>query len=144
MEKCNVTNHYMKPVVTIVNASSLVSGSGEKVAMKLPCERGVWYILPSIRACLVYELMQRGLSQRDVATRMGLTPAAVCQYAARKRGAKVYFGADAIRAIQDLAEDMAGEQVEDVAIRMCAICTRVREDIPRCDTLKCFGEPDSP
>lgn len=112
--------------------------------MKLPCERGVWYILPSIRACLVYELMQRGLSQREVATIMDLTPAAVCQYAAKKRGVKLNFGENVMRAIQDLAEDMADQQVQDIAVRMCAICTRVREDSPQGDMPQIFGNNKPP
>jgi hypothetical protein len=35
--------------------------------MKLPCEMGVWYVLPSIRACLVTELIEMGLPQKKVA-----------------------------------------------------------------------------
>lgn len=117
---------------------------GVSTSMKLPCERGVWYILPSIRACLVYELMQRGLSQREVATIMDLTPAAVCQYAAKKRGVKLNFGENVMRAIQDLAEDMADQQVQDIAVRMCAICTRVREDSPQGDMPQSFGNNKLP
>jgi len=128
----------MTSALTIVNNGASTQRTGVNAAMKLPCEQGVWYILPSIRACLVYELMQRGLSQREVATIMELTPAAVCQYAARKRGVKVNFGENVMRAIQDLAENMAEEQVQDIAVRMCAICIRVREVSPRCDNPRCF------
>lgn len=117
---------------------------GVSTLMKLPCEQGVWYILPSIRACLVYELMQRGLSQREVAAIMDLTPAAVCQYAAGKRGVKVNFGENVMRAIQDLAEDMADQQVQNIAVRMCAICTRVKEVSPQRNMSQDFGDTQAP
>ncbi len=107
--------------------------------MKLPCEMGVWYILPSIRACLVQELTAKGISQKQVAGILGITPAAVSQYTTRKRGCKVELGRDAMQAIQDLAGEIAQKQVEDLGPRMCSICSLVREDEIQCDSFQCFG-----
>ncbi|MDD1673006.1 MAG: transcriptional regulator [Methanomicrobiales archaeon] len=108
--------------------------------MKLPCERGVWYILPSIRACLVQELLGMGLPQKKVAVMLGITPAAVCQYTSRKRGGKVEFGNDVIQAIQELAGEMAETQVGDLGPRICSICSLVRVDATRCNAFQCFGD----
>jgi len=107
--------------------------------MKLPCEMGVWYILPSIRACLVQELTERGLPQKQVAGILGITPAAVSQYTTRKRGCKVELGGEVVRAIQDLAGEIAQKKVENLGPRMCSICSLVREDGAQCDSLQCFG-----
>lgn len=106
--------------------------------MKLPCEMGVWYVLPSIRACLVTELIEMGLPQKKVACMLGITPAAVCQYAARKRGFKVDFRSEVKKAIQDLAGDIARQEVENLIYRYCDICTMVRAENSGC--LHCLGE----
>jgi hypothetical protein len=54
--------------------------------MKLPCEQSIWYILPRIRADIARELVKEKMSQRDIAEKLGLTPAAVSQYLHKKRG----------------------------------------------------------
>jgi predicted transcriptional regulator len=113
-------------------------GSGGSI-MKLPCELGVWYILPSIRACLVQELTGMGLPQKEVAGMLGITPAAVCQYTSGKRGCKVELGGDAVRAIQELAGEMAKSRAVDLRLRMCGICSLVRADGLPCHTLQCMG-----
>ena len=45
--------------------------------MKSPCEIAVWFILPQIRAGLARELVRQGLSQKETAEKLKLTPAAV-------------------------------------------------------------------
>jgi predicted transcriptional regulator len=108
--------------------------------MKLPCELGVWYILPSIRASLVQELTGMGLPQKNVAGMLGITPAAVSQYTSGKRGCKVELGVEAMRAIQELAGDMAQDRKVDLRLRMCGICSLVRADSLPCSTLQCLGK----
>ena len=56
--------------------------------MKLPCEEALWYVLPQIRSDLAKELIKNGLSQKEVAELLGLTPSAVSQYAHKKRAGK--------------------------------------------------------
>ena len=54
---------------------------------KTPCELMLWDSLPAIRKELAFVLIyDHGLSQRDVAEKLGVTPAAICQYLAKKRG----------------------------------------------------------
>lgn len=70
---------------------------------------------------------------------LGITPAAVCQYTSGKRGCKVILGGDAVRAIQELASEMAEDQKVDLRLRMCGICSLVRADTLPCNTLQCLG-----
>jgi len=47
----------------------------------------IWNGIPSIRKELAEALIKEfGLSQRDAAEKLGLTPSAVCQYLSKKRG----------------------------------------------------------
>jgi predicted transcriptional regulator len=128
----------MNRYLTIVNRNP-IEGLIRARTMKLPCEMGVWYILPSIRAGLVQELTGMGIPQKQVAGMLGITPAAVCQYTSRKRGCKVEFGSEVIRAIQELAGEMARDQVRDIGPRMCGICSLVRENTRTCNVLQCLG-----
>ena len=52
-----------------------------------PCESMIWNGLPVIRkeiaGCMINDF---GLSQKEAAEKLGVTPAAVCQYVSRKRG----------------------------------------------------------
>lgn len=94
--------------------------------MKLPCETGVWLILPCIRACLVQELMAKGISQKKVSTMLGITPASVSQYSSKKRGCSIELGEAAITSIQQLADDLVTDNVGHMGLRMCDICMQVR------------------
>lgn len=53
----------------------------------LPCEKIIWYGIPVIRRELAFSLInQFGLSQKEAAIKLGITPAAVSQYISKKRG----------------------------------------------------------
>ncbi len=81
-----------------------------------------------------------GLPQKEVAGMLGITPAAVCQYTTGKRGCKVELGVDAVRAIQELAGEMAQDRAVDLRLRMCGICSLVRADTLPCNTLQCLKD----
>ena len=52
-----------------------------------PCEQMLWNRLPAIRRELAIALIStHGLSQREAAELLGVTPAAICQYLSKKRG----------------------------------------------------------
>ena len=55
--------------------------------VKTPCENLIWDLLPIIRkelvCCIVHNF---GISQKEAAEKMGLTPAAISQYKCHKRG----------------------------------------------------------
>ena len=53
----------------------------------LPCENIIWYGIPVIRRELAFCLInQFGLSQKEAADKLGITPSAVSQYISKKRG----------------------------------------------------------
>ena len=51
-----------------------------------PCEHMIWTGLPVIRKELAKSMIQSyGLTQREAAEKLGITPSAVCQYLSHKR-----------------------------------------------------------
>jgi predicted transcriptional regulator len=105
--------------------------------MKSPCEVIVWDVLPSIRAAIAEELVNRGLSQREVSAILGITPPAVSQYVSKKRGYNIEFGEDVKGDIAKLAEDLVNEKVDDLVERMCNICRAVWDDDNSCKMSRC-------
>jgi len=100
--------------------------------MKAPCELIVWYILPAIRAGLASALIDSGVSQKEVAARLGVTQAAVSQYLSKKRGSSTDLGEDAMAAIRKLADEIiAGEF--DFLSGICDICLIVRKSGVLCE-----------
>ena len=76
------------------------------ILMKLlmPQEVEVWYVLPAIRRELAIALVKNhSLSQKNVASILGVTEAAVSQYLKSKRGGEVEFSKEAIDKVKDSA-----------------------------------------
>lgn len=96
--------------------------------MKLPCEIGVWYLLPMLRAELAKELLNLGLTQREVSEKLGITQAAVSQYVSKKRGRTMRLDEKSKKSIQGIAmrivENDNPKAVED---EICALCMRLRK-----------------
>lgn len=99
--------------------------------MKFPCENVVWYVLPAIRSELSKELA-KVMSQKEISEILGITQAAVSQYVSNKRGFKIEFQAGAMDAIHDLANNIAAGNVDNLTLRICEICIKVREDETLC------------
>ena len=52
-----------------------------------PCEYMMWNGLPVIRKEIAESMINNfGLNQKEAAKKLGVTPAAVCQYLSKKRG----------------------------------------------------------
>ncbi len=100
--------------------------------MKSPCELVVWYVLPSIRADLAKELIQKGANQKEVARRLGMTEAAVSQYVKGKRGTKIALGKRAKETIGRLAQDMLDNKELNMITEVCRICGSVKADRTLC------------
>ena len=56
-----------------------------------PQEIEVWYVLPSLKKEIVFSLLDKGISQKNVADLLGITPASVSQYKKNKRAKNVKF-----------------------------------------------------
>jgi len=95
--------------------------------MKLPCESAVWDTLPSIRAAVAKELVDRGLSQKEVSQRLKISPPAVSQYVSKKRGYNIAFSKEVNQAIGHLADEMVRSDAFDPSDKICEICKMLRE-----------------
>jgi len=96
--------------------------------MKLPCEKAIWYIVPNIRADLTREMARQGMSQKDIAKKLGITPPAVSQYLHRKRGGKTRTSEKYKKTILKTADDI--EKLEDenaISAAICRCCSKVRQ-----------------
>ncbi|MBD3389307.1 MAG: helix-turn-helix domain-containing protein [Candidatus Altiarchaeales archaeon] len=91
--------------------------------MKLPCETALWYVLPQIRADLSRALVKEGMSQKEVADVLGITPAAVSQYIHKKRGGKIKRTKEYNDLVRDSAKKILKSK-DDVAVRgiICRCC----------------------
>jgi predicted transcriptional regulator len=74
--------------------------------MQTPQEIDVWYVLPAVRRELALRLIDRGLKQREIAQKLGVTEAAVSQYVSRKRAGSIRIPKGIMSAIKKAADNM--------------------------------------
>lgn len=84
--------------------------------MELPQEIEVWYTIPAVRRELARRLVANGLTQRDVAKKLGVTEAAVSQYLSNKRGAAVEYSA-AVQKSLSLATNTIQHTTDESVVR---------------------------
>lgn len=56
-----------------------------------PQEIEVWYAIPAIRREIAMDMKRRGIAQKEIASILGITGAAVSQYLSKKRGHDIKF-----------------------------------------------------
>ncbi|KQC15693.1 MAG: transcriptional regulator [Methanosaeta sp. SDB] len=95
--------------------------------MKLPCEYAVWDTLPNIRAAIAKELVDRGISQKEVSQLLNISPPAVSQYVSKKRGYSIVFSDEIKEAIEKLADEIVENKEGDPTEKICEICRMLRE-----------------
>ena len=76
----------------------------------MPQEIEVWYIIPAIRRELAKSMVDLGLTQKQVAKRMGITEAAVSQYLSSKRAKEVVFSNAVLEEIRKSAEKITEDK----------------------------------
>ncbi|MDI6866285.1 helix-turn-helix domain-containing protein [Methanoculleus sp.] len=96
--------------------------------MKLPCQLIVWNVLPAIRAAIAEELIALGVSQLEAARLLDMTPSAISQYRTGKRGYRIVFEGEVRASVSQLARDLKDSRVDDLACRICEICTQIRDE----------------
>lgn len=107
--------------------------------MKLPQEIEVWYIIPAIRKEIAAALQKKGMKQKEIALRLGVTDAAVSQYFSSKRGSEVRFSRKIKNEIGESVERiLKGSSVLPEIQRICRIC---KEDRLCCYVHKHHGAP---
>ena len=94
-----------------------------------PCEYMLWNGIPTIRKELAETMIKQfGLSQRQAAEKLGITPSAVCQYLSKKRGKSDIFDETIIQEITISAERIMKNDGTDVVIETCRICRFVQKN----------------
>lgn len=103
--------------------------------MRPPCEEIFKDVLPTIRAILVKDLVERhNLNQVEVARRLGITQPAVSQYLRSLRGASraraLLRRSDFMRALRELSDLIAKGKVKGskVAEIYCNLCEMLRRE----------------
>jgi len=107
--------------------------------MRPPCEEIFKDILPTIRAVLVKDLVERhDLNQVEVAKRLGITQPAISQYLRSLRG-KGQMEAllkrnDFMKSLRDLSDVIAREGVRGIrmAEMYCNLCSMLRKEKIKC------------
>jgi len=91
------------------------------------CEYMMWNGLPVIRRELAESMINNfGLSQKETAEKLGITPAAVCQYVSRKRGKLKITDEILISEIKISAEKIINNGNETIIPETCRICKLLR------------------
>ena len=102
--------------------------------MLVECEKFVNYYLPAIRAILAHELLVRhGMTQAEVAERLGLTQPAVSQYKKGVRGKTVSLiqeNRKIMKMLEELANMISSGAVDKTLLseKMCEICKAIRRE----------------
>ncbi|MFH1450838.1 MAG: helix-turn-helix domain-containing protein [archaeon] len=92
-----------------------------------PCELVVWRILPAIRARLAQELAKKGMSQKDIAAQLGITPAAVSQYISKKRGEDFLIDNKLNNEIQTIVQGISNDNsTMRFMLESCSLCKKIR------------------
>ena len=103
----------------------------------MPQEIEVWYVLPAIRKELAEELVKKGMKQKDIAEKLGITESAVSQYIKKKRAKKVVFNKKIKTEIRKAANMISGNGNPVKEIQR--ICDIIKEDMLLCKISKNLG-----
>ena len=95
--------------------------------IRTPCEYLMWNGLPVIRKEIAQCMINNfGLTQKEAAAKLGLTPAAICQYLSKKRGNIKIIDKEVIEEITISTERIIQNGNGDVIPETCRICRLIR------------------
>ncbi len=90
---------------------------------RTPCEYMMWNGLPVIRKEIAESMIHNyGLNQKETAYKLGVTPAAVCQYLSKKRGKIKIVDPLILKEINRSAERIIENGGSTVVPETCRIC----------------------
>ena len=93
------------------------------------CEESVWHIPPTIGKELAKCLVNNHcLSQKQAAEKLGITPAAVCQYIKEKRGSNQGFDDRIMEEINISAGRIIKTGKKSVIDETCRLCHIIRNN----------------
>ncbi len=104
------------------------------------CEYMMWNGLPVIRKEIAESMISDfGLSQKETAEKLGITPAAVCQYLSKKRGRSDIADEIILTEIKLSAKNILENGNGYIILETCRICKIIRKSTelelfcPGCD-----------
>jgi len=93
------------------------------------CEHMMWNGLPVIRREIAESMINDfGLSQKETAEKLGITPAAVCQYISKKRGKTILKDEKILKEIKISAKIIINNGDGHVIEETCRICKLIRSN----------------
>ena len=105
------------------------------------CEFMMWNGLPVIRREIATSMINDyGLNQKETAEKLGITPAAVCQYVSKKRGKLDITDKNILCEINKSAQIIINNGNNNVTSETCRICKMLRktnafkQPCPLCDS----------
>ena len=91
------------------------------------CEYMMWSGLPVIRKGIAESMINDfGLSQKEAAEKLGLTPAAICQYVSKKRGKIEISDEFVLKEIKTSAGNIIENGGGSVLSETCRLCKLLR------------------
>jgi len=91
------------------------------------CEYMMWNGLPVIRKGIAESMINDfGLSQKETAEKLGVTPAAICQYISKKRGKVEITDKDILKEMKNSADIIISNGGDKVIPETCRICKILR------------------
>jgi len=91
------------------------------------CEYMMWNGLPVIRKEIAESMINDyGLSQKETAEKLGITPAAVCQYLSKKRGRSEVSDKKILTEIKLSAKTIIENGDGHIILETCRICKLIR------------------
>jgi len=95
----------------------------------LPCENIIWYGIPVIRREIAFCLINNfGLSQKEAAEKLGITPSAVSQYVSKKRGKITIMDEKIINEIKLSAKKINEKGELVLNSELCKICKILKSE----------------
>ena len=94
--------------------------------MQAPCQKRVWDVLPAIRAAIAVDRVRSGVSQVEASKMLEVAPSVVSQYISGKRGYRIELDDGVKDSIERLAQDLRGENVENLVARICDTCRQLK------------------
>jgi uncharacterized protein len=126
--------HHME---TNVLSNSIKTFTAPPAHMEFPQEIEVWYIIPAVRRELARLLVEKGLTQRQVAKKLDVTEAAVSQYLSNKRGTSIQYPAAVTTQLRAASERIAhAEHPENVRKEILELCALLKDEKIICDIHK--------
>jgi predicted transcriptional regulator len=94
-----------------------------------PCEYMMWNGLPVIRKEIAESMINKhGLTQKETALKLGVTPAAICQYLSKKRGKIKIIDETILKQIDISAKVIIENGSKSTVNETCRICKIMRQE----------------